>query len=284
MRCTPCAFGFADPFVAGTKEFYGLEAPDTPYPTDKWEYQRSLQECDKIRDNGTKLLDVGAGKGHFLSHLLQHGWTPRQLFATEYSISGMKSIQGLGVSCAQTDIRNLDHADHFNVICMFQVLEHLDGYDALFGAIDRLTQPRAHLFIAVPNGARIDFNEAFGLQDDCPPNHLSRWSPRSFNVLAAKYGWVVAGCEMEPPASLRQEAAYGAVNRYIRNSHRAGSWARLTYGWADRAFARSGKANKMAKALGMATSPDCWMAATRVVIASRGRGVPHALWVHLRRG
>jgi hypothetical protein len=165
---------------------------------------------------------------------------------------------------------------------LFEVLEHLDGYDALFAAIDRIGRTTVDLFMAVPNGARITFNEQNGLQDDCPPNHISRWSPQSFGVLAQNYGWTVEGCEFEPP-TMRQEAVYGAVNRYIHNSHRAGSWSRFTYGVAERNFSRSGRVNKAIKAVGMLLSPASWLAAARVAAQSRNGGVPHALWVHLRR-
>ena len=82
---------------------------------------------------------------------------------------------------------------------------------------------------------------------------------------------------------MRQEAVYGAVNRYIHNSHRAGSWSRFTYGMAERNFSRSGRVNKAIKAAGMLLSPASWVAAARVAGQSRNGGVPHALWVHLRR-
>lgn len=283
VHCAACDFGFADPFLAGTPDFYQLQAPDTPYPDDKWEFQRTLRALQGRQDSGCDLLDIGAGKGYFLAHLLAHGWDKTRLSATEYSGVGRLAVERLGVHCVPADLRDLTHADAFDVICMFEVLEHLDGYDALFAAIDRIGRASADLFIAVPNGARIMFNEQNGLQYDCPPNHISRWSPRSFDVLAGNYGWTVEACEFEPPPTMRQEAIYGAVNRYIRNSHHTGSWSRFTYGVANRNFNQSGKVNKAIKAIGMALSPDAWRAAVGVGGQSRGGGVPHALWAHLRR-
>jgi 2-polyprenyl-3-methyl-5-hydroxy-6-metoxy-1,4-benzoquinol methylase len=283
MRCEPCDFGFADPFTAGPAEFYQLEAPDTPYPVTKWEYQRTLQSLAATSETEARLLDVGAGKGHFLVQLLNQGWAPRQLAATEFSQAGREAIERRGVACLPHDMRDLEQTNAFDVVCMFQVLEHLDGYDALFAAIARLCRPGARLFIAVPNGARIDFNEKAGLQQDCPPNHISRWSPRSFQVLAAKYGWETEQWEFEPEPALWKEAAYAAVNRYIRNSHNPGSWAQVTSTYADRGFTRSGAGNRLIKALGMATSADAWRTALRVAGSSLNGGVPHALWVQLRR-
>ena len=284
VHCAACEFGFTDPFLAGTPEFYQLQAPDTPYPNDKWEFGRTLRALQGRQDSGCDLLDIGSGKGYFLVHLIAQGWDKTKLSATEFSEVGRLAVERLGVRCVPADLRDLLYDNAFDVICMFEVLEHLDGYDALFAAIDRICRVSSDLFIAVPNGARITFNEQNGLQDDCPPNHISRWSPRSFDILAGKYGWIVEACEFEPAPTMRQEAIYGAVNRYIRNSHQAGSWSRFTYGVANRNFSPSSRTNKAIKAIGMALSSDAWRAAVRVGVQSRGGGVPHALWVHLRRG
>ncbi|CAO4163465.1 class I SAM-dependent methyltransferase [Methylorubrum populi] len=282
MRCDRCDFGYADPFVAGTAEFYQLEAPDTPYPRDKWEYRHTLQQLAGWSAQGATLLDIGAGKGYFLSQLIEAGWNPGNLMATEFSAAGRRAIEGLGVTCHPTDVRALEVGERrFDAICLFQVLEHLDGYDALMDAVSRLATPKAHLFIAVPNGARIDFNEENGLQYDCPPNHVSRWRPKSFQVFAEKYGWTLEGCALEPAPSLRDEAVYGAVNRFIRQSHVPGTWARTVYAAARRLPNR--RAGQAVKALGLAASPDAWRAGARVARAAAGGGVPHALWAHLRR-
>ena len=285
MRCDPCGFGYADPFVAGTAEFYRLEAPDTPYPRDKWEYEQTLRCLADWPAEHSTLLDIGAGKGHFEARLIERGWKPGNLRATEFSLAGRAAIERLGVECRACDVRNLNTGGmRFDAICLFQVLEHLDGYDGLFEAVSRLANTDASLFVAVPNGARIAFNEESGLQYDYPPNHVSRWSPRSFQILADKYGWRLEGCELEPEPTMLDEAVYGAVNRFIRQSYVPGAWARTVCAAAG-SKASNRMANRVAKALGLMVSPDAWLAAARVAYAARsGRGVPHALWAHLRRG
>ena len=283
VKCNACEFCYADPFVAGTPEFYNLEAPDTPYPRDKWEYRRTLQQLARWSGTASTLLDVGAGKGYFLSQLIGRGWDPRNLMAAEFSTSGRGVIERLGVECHQGDVRNLDTDRRFDAICMFQVLEHLDGYDELFAAIAGLSKPDTHLFIAVPNGARIDFNERLGLLLDSPPNHISRWTPRSVQILADKYGWRLESCELEPRASIVRDAAYAAVNRFIRTSRLSGSWARAVFEVADRNLPRAGALNKVVKTLGMIVSPSVWFTSVRAAYEARNGGVPHALWAHLRK-
>jgi len=284
LRCGHCDFGFSDPFVAGNAEFYNLQAPDTPYPRDKWEYRRTLRVFAGLRGSVRSVLDVGAGKGYFLRHLISDGWSPGQLESTEFSITGRRAIEALGASCHPMDVRQLkDSGKQFDAICMFQVLEHCDGYDALLDALGSLTAPNAHLFIAVPNGRRVDFDESVGVWFDRPPNHISRWTPDSFGVFAAKYGWRIEEIELEPAPSVASEAAYGAINTFLVNSHRPGSWARWSYGQADRWFDHRSKANKAVKAAAMALSPGSWRAALKLAAAARVGAVPHSLWVHLRK-
>jgi SAM-dependent methyltransferase len=283
VKCDACEFCYADPFVAGTSEFYNLEAPDTPYPRNKWEYRHTLQELGRCSGAGSTLLDVGAGKGYFLSQLIGQGWEPRNLMAAEFSTSGRGAIERLGVECHQGDIRTLETDRRFDAVCMFQVLEHLDGYDELFAAVSRLSKPDGHLFLAVPNGARIDFNERLGLVLDLPPNHISRWTPRSIQILADKYGWTVESCELEPEASVVQDVAYAAVHRFIRDSHLPRSWAKLVFKVADRHLSESGMLNKAVKTFGMMVSPSVWLTSARAAYEARNGGIPHALWAHLRK-
>jgi SAM-dependent methyltransferase len=283
VACDRCEFAYASPFVAGSAEFYALEAPDTAYPRDKWEYRRTLEALDRFRGASTTALDIGAGKGYFLSQLIKRSWKPGNLVATEFSAAGRVAVARLGIECHARDIRILDLDRAFDVITMFQVLEHLDGYDELFRALARLSKPDTELFIAVPNGERISYNESLRLLIDAPPNHISRWSPRSFQVLARRYGWTLVACEREPPATAVQDIAYAAIHRFVRLSRMPGSCASAVYQMADRRFCRASRANKIAKAAGMMLFPSVWAAAATAARHGRSGRIPHALWVHLRR-
>ena len=88
------------------------------------------------------------------------------------------------------DIHELDLnrlGEPFDVICLFQVLEHLDRLPELFGALHRLAAPGALLMVSVPNAARTAFFELNGALLDMPPNHIGRWSKKAFESL--EFGW-----------------------------------------------------------------------------------------------
>ena len=66
---------------------------------------------------------------------------------------------------------------------MFQVLEHLDSLNELISILKILLTFRGEILIAVPNEKIIDFNESNGALLDMPPNHIGRWSKKSFEKL-----------------------------------------------------------------------------------------------------
>jgi len=95
------------------------------------EYQETYDAMQAMAYQGTlagaTLLDVGAGNGAFERRV-----SPT-LLQKEYCLprilrSGEKIIENYGISCLSQDIRMLDletNAPKFDIVCMFQVLEHL---------------------------------------------------------------------------------------------------------------------------------------------------------------
>ena len=198
-QCAQCGFCFADPFVAGDAEFYAL-AYDRQggYPQSKWEFTLTYDHLKKLNlGPDAKLLDVGAGDGAFL-RTISPSLPPNNVSATEYSEVGLERIRTSGHAGQAMDIRDIQDAQ-YDVITMFQVLEHLDRVDEVFAAAQRLTKPKAHLFIAVPNDKRIEFSENNGGLLDVPPNHISRWTRPAFEQVAARTGWRSSTTKSKPP-------------------------------------------------------------------------------------
>jgi len=221
VRCNRCTFCFAWPFVAGDARFYTLAYERTGFPKAKWEFDRTVESLSRLRSDDLprdfSLLEVGAGDGAFVRQVTPALMPKNQIVCTEYSEYGAESIRNYGVECLQVDIRELpveSYANAFDVVCMFQVLEHMDRVHALFAQIGRISTPRAHLFIAVPNEKRTEFNELNGGLLDLPPNHVGRWNRVAFQVMADKHGWLVESHEIEPRSA--DGLAKHLIYRYIR--------------------------------------------------------------------
>ena len=60
------------------------------------------------------------------------------------------------------------------------MLEHLDNLHKLVDRLKNLLSKNGEIIIAVPNEKIIEFNELNGALLDMPPNHIGRWSKKTF--------------------------------------------------------------------------------------------------------
>lgn len=228
VRCEECGFCFASPYVAGDGRFYALAYGNGKpgYPTWKWEFQLTYDTLQDMMRHGNlrdpNVLELGAGNGAFVKRVAP-ALTPKEnVLCTEYSDYGKREISGYGIACLSEDIRDLGSTSrfegHFDVVCMFQVLEHMDNLDTLFEQLTWLTSKHATLFVAVPNAKRIEFNECNGALLDMPPNHVGRWNQSCFKIMAQRHGWSVVRHEIEKDAGLMSKARGFMAWRYLRKS------------------------------------------------------------------
>lgn len=223
LVCRNCSFGFANPFKAGTSAFYSaLYYSDFEYPIQKWEYNKTFQVLKSLLNSGQeyKLLEIGAGNGSFLSHLIEDDLFKKEnLYATEYSTAAVTAIRSKGFNCTNKNIiqlRDTEGLPQFNIVCMFQVLEHLDNLDAVFQSINALSTPNADLFIAVPNSKLRNYLDKYSVIYDIPPVHIGKHTLKSFQFLGKKNNWQVVSYAFEP-MSLNSKIRKFLFERYWNN-------------------------------------------------------------------
>jgi SAM-dependent methyltransferase len=224
-KCRDCGFGFSDPYIAGDGKFYSLAYDHKlgDYPAQKWEYKAAKDALKRrIESHGhgaARLIEIGAGDGAFLRQIVPELIAPERVFCTEYGEYAATQIRNLGIRVALGDIREMDihNEKPFDIVCMFQVLEHMDRLTELFSALRTLTSPKADLLIAVPNSKRTEFCEHNGALLDMPPNHIGRWTRLSFEALAKREGWEVAEY-IEQPTDSKESWQTFSHHRYARAS------------------------------------------------------------------
>ncbi len=278
-RCRKCRFCFSHPYVAGDFDFYRIAHPRHGYPKWKWENQVTL---DAIRTSTAqrpsadlRLLEIGAGNGAFIRRVGE--LVPvKNIVCTEYSEYGIDQIRALGAECHNGDVRALDtkYNGEFNFVCMFQVLEHLDGINSLFRKINEITADSAELFVAVPNDRFIEFIETHDALLDMPPNHIGRWNLTAFSELAERQGWRVVEHKYEPGEQLLSMANRFCVYRYLNESQKSGTLANYIDRIKNR-YVRYGLLQIAAKFYGL-TSP-------RGLLESVSKEYGMAQWVCLRK-
>lgn len=205
IECSDCSFTYADPFIAGDYLFYNImrhgeavvDGDVNNAEIWDWEFEEARKCISTITDEhaNPKLLEVGASTGGFIKRIAKELIDKNDILCLEYSEVGVSEIKKLGIEAQSMDVRELANEEKlkgkFDIVCLFQVFEHLDNYDKLFEAFDYLTAKGASLIMAVPNGERIKFNELNGGLLDLPPNHLGRFNKKSFEMISKKYNWAI---------------------------------------------------------------------------------------------
>ena len=219
--CNECSFSFAWPFRAGNKDFYSaVYTGGVYYPEEKWDYTitgKSITETietDKRRE--IHLLEIGAGNGAFIKSI-SPGLIPKEnILCTEFSDYGKNEILRYGVECISADVKDIATANReriFDIVCLFQVLEHMDAYEEFFENINKLTADGAHLYLTVPNDKYRIFYDALGSKFDIPPVHVSRWNKQTLEKLFSQNDWQLVEHKVENPGFLKKLRKF-LFNRY----------------------------------------------------------------------
>lgn len=172
VKCKKCSFSFAHPFNGGSEQFY-RKLYSTNYPKNRWEYNLTLK---KISDKDV-CLEIGSGRGVFINQLKKKG-----------NIKGIYSVEISNSKADYKSIKDISNEKKFSVICMFQVLEHLDNFKEVFNKINKISFANSKMFISVPHEEGVEFfrtNIGFG---DNPPIHVSRWNK---NTIEMATGWKI---------------------------------------------------------------------------------------------
>ncbi len=101
------------------------------------------------------ILDIGCATGQFLNQFMQKGWACQGIEPDDSAREFAKTQYGLEVQKS-----NLNHlpGNHFNVITMWHVLEHVHDLQEYLKQLRRLIKKDGVVFIALPNIQSYDAN------------------------------------------------------------------------------------------------------------------------------
>ena len=211
-KCKECSFSFAWPFKSGNMEFYSAIYSDVKfYPKQKWDYSTTYNSIYKLGKSidlkNINLLEIGAGNGSFIKSISPTLVPKEKILCTEFSNYGKGEILNYGVDCISVDLKDIDSSNNqnkFDIVCMFQVLEHIDKFDDFFKTINELARKNAHLFITVPNHKFREFYDSINFKLDLPPIHVSRWNKKTLEILCKKYQWDLNEYKIENPGFINK--------------------------------------------------------------------------------
>jgi 2-polyprenyl-3-methyl-5-hydroxy-6-metoxy-1,4-benzoquinol methylase len=148
----------------------------------------------KYKHSG-RLLDVGCATGFFLNGMRSQGdWELHGVEINPYAAEIARDRYGLKV-CTGTLIEAAYPAHFFDVITMWDVLEHLHQPLENLREIERILKPDGLLVLRVPNVSSLDaklFKRYWAGYD--APRHLYVFSPRTLEELLREAGFNPINC------------------------------------------------------------------------------------------
>jgi 2-polyprenyl-3-methyl-5-hydroxy-6-metoxy-1,4-benzoquinol methylase len=229
--CSNCNFKMFYPPLIGSEDFYVDIMSNWEYQKEKWEFFRTIDLLS--RDAKPKrILDVGCGSGFFLDLLRSSkvagefaGYEVNSVVADQARLKGHTIFSG-----SISDI--LSSAKPFDVVCAFQILEHLDNPIRFLVDVKNLMSSDGLLFIGVPNasGPIRHFPNSI---TELPPHHLSYWSESVFKKGMPRVGLSIVKIENEPlpnylwesylPVMIKKgdilHGFFGKIFNNVRNTH-----------------------------------------------------------------
>ncbi|MEG6612755.1 class I SAM-dependent methyltransferase [Pseudoclostridium thermosuccinogenes] len=107
-----------------------------------------LEKIEHIRNGRGSLLDIGTGVGVFVGVALERGWRAEGLELTQEDCKYAK--ENFGISLRNRDFYALGEGEDYDVITLFEVIEHLRTPLKDLKQINRLVKDNGLLVIATP--------------------------------------------------------------------------------------------------------------------------------------
>jgi 2-polyprenyl-3-methyl-5-hydroxy-6-metoxy-1,4-benzoquinol methylase len=197
-HCAACDLGFFSPARAGDDGFYAqLQVHDWYYQEEKPEY---LFAKELVPEHAS-VLEVGCGKGAF------HAFLPETVAYTglEFNDEAVRKAQAQGLHVLKQPVEaHVDDGQRYDVVCSFQVLEHVEQPGHFFHACVQAVKPGGKVIIAVP--AQDSFLAvAANSPLNMPPHHLTRWTDRALRNLARRESLANVALWHEPVADYHQD-------------------------------------------------------------------------------
>ena len=198
VECADCTLRFTNPrpdnqdlgsyyksdeYISHTNE--GNNLVNRVYKMARYFTLRSKEKLIGKESKLKRLLDVGAGTGHFINHCQKQGWVTIGIEPDDQAreIALEQTKQSIYATLEDVTDKGFDR------ITLWHVLEHLPDLNNSLGKIKNLLDEQGKLFIAVPNYLAYEetkFKDNWAAYD--VPRHLYHFTPEAMQILASNNG------------------------------------------------------------------------------------------------
>jgi 2-polyprenyl-3-methyl-5-hydroxy-6-metoxy-1,4-benzoquinol methylase len=182
-----------NPEIAGDHADYKAEGLDALYNHERqhpWFRHRVriiLKTFAAYVTRSESILEVGAGTGHTARALMAEGY--RRLSVGEIHKNGLLYARQYGLeNLYQFDLRSSPFREHFDVVALFDVLEHIAEDDLAMKNIHKMLRPGGRVILTVPA------HRWLWSRIDELSSHHRRYSRKSLSSLLRSSGFEILEC------------------------------------------------------------------------------------------
>jgi len=187
------------PVMAGDHIFYSELMKKRGYdPGDRWDFVKASEFIGA----DSKVLDIGCGTGSFSAYCSHYK-------GIEFNETAIAEGRSAGRDISADKLSDLP-ANTFDVVTLFQVLEHVESPMDVLVEAARVLRYEGILVVAVPN-AESFMGIAPNLELNCPPHHLTWWTEEALVRATVAIGLVSPRMWREPLARAHLAGAIEAI-------------------------------------------------------------------------
>jgi len=195
VRCTACDFIFIPPYYRNQIKYHqykGSDVLDAVRSGNNWvkiqRHKLRFQLISRYIKNGT-LFDLGAGWGHFMLAGKELGYDVYGIEISEQPYLYCKNDLQLPVD--HIDFFSMNEEKKFDIVTLWDVLEHIDKVDEFVAKIARINKPNGFLVLQVP---QIDSYIAKRKKEQWKMmglDHVNYFSKKTITQLLSNHGYEV---------------------------------------------------------------------------------------------
>ena len=178
----------------------------------EWKFENQLA-FDLVKKND-KVLDIGCGTGNFL---LRTKLKTNEVYGLELNenAAAIAKERGIVIYGELIQDHSKTHGEVYDVVCMFQVLEHIYDVRSFLEASLKVLKKGGRIVIGVPN------NEPYFLGYDkyctlnLPPHHMGLWNKSVFEKISLLFDLKITDIKYDARGRIKAEA-------YTRAKYMAG--------------------------------------------------------------
>lgn len=196
-HCAESDIKFFYPLVSGSEDFYEkLQQFDWYYMNEKYEYTYA----SKFIKESDHLLEIGCGNGFFAQKI-----SVQKYVGLEFSQKAQLTAQNQGLTVLNETIKehSVNNSSKYNVVCAFQVLEHISDINSFIENSLECLVPGGLLIYSVPNADSFIATTKNPILN-MPPHHLSWWSTLSLKYVAKLFNLNIVDINYEKLADIHK--------------------------------------------------------------------------------